>query len=186
MSDIKENQFEPVFQELMQIIHDQRELINEMAGYLERLNFGGGGGGSAVLINRTFDTNGTYNASDYGADGFRSVTVDVPQTGGDTIPIYRTGTVYKRFQTVIDPDTEVTYIVTPADGTDTYTSETIEHDVASGDLRLLGGDSRIVVFDHIPSQSELNALPENVVVVEYDPDDAPYAGIVLNENNNNG
>jgi len=34
-------------------------------------------GSSAVLITRTFSSNGTYNASTYSADGFSTVTVDV-------------------------------------------------------------------------------------------------------------
>lgn len=41
---------------------------------------GGGGGGSAVLTDKNIDTNGTYNATDDGADGYKKVVVDVPNT----------------------------------------------------------------------------------------------------------
>lgn len=37
----------------------------------------GGGGGSATLIEKNITVNGTYNASDDEADGYRSVSVDV-------------------------------------------------------------------------------------------------------------
>lgn len=42
---------------------------------------GGGGGGSATLITKTITVNGEYNASDDNADGYSTVTVDVPDTG---------------------------------------------------------------------------------------------------------
>lgn len=38
----------------------------------------GSGGGSATLIEKTITENDTYNASDDGADGYSSVTVEVP------------------------------------------------------------------------------------------------------------
>lgn len=38
---------------------------------------GGGGGGSATLIDKTITANDTYNASDDGADGYSKVVVDV-------------------------------------------------------------------------------------------------------------
>ena len=39
---------------------------------------GGGGGGEAVLIQKTITANGTFAAADDNADGFSSVTADVP------------------------------------------------------------------------------------------------------------
>ena len=39
---------------------------------------GGGGGGEAVLINKSVTANGTYNASSDSADGYKKVTVNVP------------------------------------------------------------------------------------------------------------
>ena len=38
------------------------------------------GGGTLVPI--TIDSNGTYTAQDYGADGFEPVVVNVPRVGG--------------------------------------------------------------------------------------------------------
>ena len=44
---------------------------------------GGGGGGSAVLITKTVTEPGTYSARSDNADGYSSVTVDIPD--GDSI-----------------------------------------------------------------------------------------------------
>ena len=41
---------------------------------------GGGGGGSATLITKSITANGTYNASSDSADGYSSVTVNVPNS----------------------------------------------------------------------------------------------------------
>lgn len=42
----------------------------------------GGGGGEAVLVNKNISANGTYNASDDAADGYKKVVVDVPNSYG--------------------------------------------------------------------------------------------------------
>lgn len=173
MSDVT-NQYEPVFQELMDIIHEQRELINEMAGYIEQLNIGGGGN----LIDKTFTENGTFRASSYGADGFRSVTIDVAEGGGGIEP-YETNQDYKLYDQIIDPETNTVYVVT-----EDYKSTDIKTDCENGKLKLVGFDSQIVTFDHPPTQEEVNSLPENCLVVEYNPDDTPYTGILTNNTNN--
>jgi hypothetical protein len=140
---------------------------------------GGGGGGSAVLIDKVVTENGVYNARNDGADGYRTFTVNVPSSSSE-IPVYETDTVYMKYQTVVDSDSDITYLVTPAEG-DSYRSVDIPTDIEAGNLKATS-DSRIVIFYHAPSQNELDALPENVLVVVYDPDDAPYAGIVLSNN----
>ena len=45
---------------------------------------GGGGGGEAVLVNKTVSANGTYNASADNADGYKQVTVSIPAVTGVT------------------------------------------------------------------------------------------------------
>lgn len=47
------------------------------------ITLGGGGGHSAVLGSTCFTENGTYDASDYGWDGFDFVEVDVPSDFAD-------------------------------------------------------------------------------------------------------
>lgn len=42
-----------------------------------------GGGGSATLINKTVEANGIYNASSDNADGYKKVTVQLPD--GDEV-----------------------------------------------------------------------------------------------------
>ena len=175
--DFKATEYEDVFNDLIDVVYAQRQLIHTMANLLEQLNLGGG---SAVLTEKTITENGTYLASDDGADGYSRVIVNVAGGGGSpsTITEYQPGMEYIKYQTVIDSETLTSYVVT-----ENYTSETIEIDVEHEKLQLLGSDSRLVVFDHPPTQSEINDLPENVVVVEYDPNDTPYAGLVLNDNN---
>lgn len=53
----------------------------------------GGGGGEAVLINKNVDANGTYNAADDDADGYKSVTVDVSGSGTDYLAQAMNGTL---------------------------------------------------------------------------------------------
>lgn len=52
--------------------------------------------GSVVLINKTIESNGTYNAASDNADGYKRVIVNVPQgstpTGTKTINISANGT----------------------------------------------------------------------------------------------
>lgn len=47
---------------------------------LIRSKLAGSGGGEAVLISKTITENGTYNASADSADGYKKVTVNVPNT----------------------------------------------------------------------------------------------------------
>ena len=175
-SEFKTTEFEPVFNDLLDVVYTQRQLIHTMANLLEQLNLSGGGGGSAVLIDRTITSNGTFNAADDNADGYRSVTVDVP-TGG--FQEYETDHDYVEYETVVDPVTKTAYMVIPQ----RYHSVDIQTDVRQGNLKLIGFDSQIVPFDHPPTAEEINALPENALVVEYDPDDTPYTGILSNNIN---
>ena len=50
----------------------------EMVDEIESIS----GGGSSTLIDKTITANGTYSASDDSADGYSSVTVNVPTGGG--------------------------------------------------------------------------------------------------------
>lgn len=168
------NQYDKCFQDLMDIIHEQRALIADLANYIERLKIGGGG--SARLADHTFTSNGTYRAIDFNVDGFRTVTVDTSGESG-VLPVYETGMEYMRYQTLVDGDSDITYIVTPIEG-DSYVSKDVATDVDEGNLKPTS-DCRIVIYDHAPTQQELNSLPENVLVVVYNPNDTPYSGIVL-------
>jgi hypothetical protein len=47
---------------------------------------------------------------------------------------------------------------------------------------LLGYDGQIVTFNHVPTSPEVDRLPENVVVVEYNEMDTPYTGILTSDN----
>ena len=55
-----------------------------LAGELGIVTQTGGGGGSAVLIEKTVNNNGVYNASADSADGYSKVTVAVPASAVDT------------------------------------------------------------------------------------------------------
>lgn len=53
-----------------------------LAGELGIVTQTGGGGGSAVLIDKTITANGTYNATADSADGYKKVIASVPNTYG--------------------------------------------------------------------------------------------------------
>lgn len=55
----------------------------DILSYILGKKAGGGGGEAPVLIDKTITENGTYNASDDGANGYKSVTADV--SGGETL-----------------------------------------------------------------------------------------------------
>jgi hypothetical protein len=90
--------------------------------------------------------------------------------GNATISDYESGKRYKRNTLVVDPATETVYRVLPSE----YTSITVEDDKLHGYLKLVGFESDIVTFDHNPSQAEIDALPDDSVVVIYSPTDPAY------------
>ena len=183
MSMLPDEPGKEMFDRLIELYTEQKITIAEIAEKLQLIPPGGGGGTPPVLIDKLITENGEYNAADDGADGFRTVNVEVPGGGGgatEPIPAYETNTEYTRYQTVVDSNTDITYLVTPVNGAETYISQNITTDVETGNLKPTS-DSRIVIYDHTPTQQELNALPENVLVVVYDPNDTPYSGIILNQ-----
>lgn len=90
--------------------------------------------------------------------------------GNATISDYESGKRYKRNTLVVDPVTETVYRVLPSE----YTSVTVDSDKQHGYLKLVGFESEIVTFDHNPTQAEIDALPDDSVVVVYSPTDVPY------------
>lgn len=90
--------------------------------------------------------------------------------GNATISDYESGKRYKRNTLVVDPATETVYRVLPSE----YTSNTVDDDKQHGYLKLVGFESEIVTFDHNPTQAEIEALPDDSVVVIYSPTDVPY------------
>lgn len=66
-----------------------------------------GGGSSATLITKTITENGTYNASDDSADGYSSVTVDVPTSSGMNVQGYH-GMDYSAAASYTDTDVTLT------------------------------------------------------------------------------
>lgn len=53
----------------------------------------GGSSGDARLIDKSISSNGTYNASSDGADGYQTVAVNVPNPSSGTIYITQNGTI---------------------------------------------------------------------------------------------
>lgn len=99
--------------------------------------------------------------------------LEIGQGGGSgnaSIADYEQGVTYKRNTLVVDPATETVYRVLPTQ----YISVTVEDDKTNGYLKLVGFESEIVTFDHNPSQAEIDALPDDAVVVIYSPTDVPY------------
>lgn len=103
---------------------------------------------------------------------------------GNGFEVYESGKTYKKYQALIDPNTDIPYLVVPYGGATEYISDTVENDCAAGNLRLLGYDGQIVTFNHPPQEPEINRLPENVVVVEYNDVDPNY-NILTSDNTTN-
>lgn len=91
-------------------------------------------------------------------------------SGNASIADYESGVKYKRNTLLVDTYTETVYRVIP----ESYVSVTVEDDKANGNLKLVGFESQIVTFDHNPSQSEINTLPDDSLVAVYSRSDTPY------------
>lgn len=124
---------DPIFEELVNVVKNQQEIIQSIADKISRLE-GFGGGGTA------------------------------------SIEDYESGKTYKRNVLVVDRNTETVYRVIP----DEYVSVDIDTDASAGSLKLVGFESQIVTFAHEPTQSEIDALPDDVLVAVYSPADTPY------------
>ena len=144
-----QNQMDEVFAVLVDIIHKQRVIMDELATQIKRIDSVGGGGGGGT---------------------------------GNGFEVYESGKEYKKYQALIDPNTDTPYLVVPYGGAETYISVTVEDDCAAGNLKLLGFDSQIVTFNHPPTEPEVDRLPEKAVVVEYNDMDTPYTGILTSDN----
>ena len=146
-----QNKMDEVFAVLVDIIHKQRVIMDELARQIKRIDSIGGGGGGGT---------------------------------GNGFEVYESGKTYKKYQALIDPNTDIPYLVVPYGGATEYISDTVENDCAAGNLRLLGFDGQIVTFNHPPQEPEINRLPENVVVVEYNDVDPNY-NILTSDNTTN-
>ena len=91
-------------------------------------------------------------------------------SGNASIADYESGVKYTRNTLLVDTNTETVYRVIPQ----SYVSITVEDDKTNGNLKLVGFESQIVTFDHNPSQSEINTLPDNSLVAVYSRSDTPY------------
>lgn len=91
-------------------------------------------------------------------------------SGNASIADYESGVKYTRNTLLVDTNTETVYRVIPQ----SYVSITVEDDKTNGNLKLVGFESQIVTFDHNPSQSEINTLPDDSLVAVYSRSDTPY------------
>ena len=91
--------------------------------------------------------------------------------GGGTASIedYESGKLYKRNMLIVDPNTETVYRALTE-----YTSVTVQTDIENGYLKLVGYESQVVTFSHDPTQTEIDNLPDDVLVAVYSPTDTPY------------
>lgn len=90
--------------------------------------------------------------------------------GSASIEDYASGKKYTRNMLVVDKNTETVYRVIP----DEYISTDVDTDTSNNYLKLVGFESQIVAFSHEPTQSEIDALPDDVLVTIYSPADTPY------------
>lgn len=90
--------------------------------------------------------------------------------GSASIEDYMPGKKYTRNMLVVDKNTETVYRVIP----DEYISTDVDTDASNNYLKLVGFESQIVSFSHEPTQKEIDALPDDVLVTIYSPADTPY------------
>lgn len=139
--------FEDCFNNLIELIEQQQQMIADLRAEIENIpGWGSGGGGTGT--------------------GFQ---------------IYESDHLYQRYQALIDPNTDTAYLVVPAHGGSEYMSVDVQTDCRNGNLKLLGFEGQVVTFSYPPSAEEVDALPENSVVVEYNPSDTPYTTILTND-----
>lgn len=97
--------------------------------------------------------------------------------GSASIEDYKANQEYERNVLVVDTNTETVYrVIKP------YTSVSIDNDREKGYLKLVGFESQMVTFNHLPTQQELDVLPEDVVVAIYSPTDDPYTPVLSSDN----
>jgi hypothetical protein len=89
--------------------------------------------------------------------------------GSAIVTDYQSDQLYKRNTLVVDTATETMYRVI-----NEYTSITVQEDCMNGNLKLVGFESQVITFDHNPTQSEINVLPEDSLVAIYSAADTPY------------
>lgn len=89
--------------------------------------------------------------------------------GSASIEDYMSNQDYIRNTLVVDTNTETVYRVLRD-----YTSITVEDDTTAGQLKLVGFESQVVTFSHNPTQTEIEALPDDSLVAVYSPTDTPY------------
>lgn len=101
--------------------------------------------------------------------------------GSASIEDYEPGKVYKRNTLLVDRNTETVYRVLAEPN---YTSVSIETDVRNTNLKLVGFESQIMEFDHNPSQSEIDGLPDESFVAVYSSMDKPYTPDIVTPTSN--
>jgi hypothetical protein len=90
-------------------------------------------------------------------------------SGNATITDYESNKAYVRNTLLVDVSTETVYrVINP------YTSKTVEEDCNDGNLKPVGFESQIITMNKAPTQSEINVLPEDVLVALYSSSDEPY------------
>lgn len=96
--------------------------------------------------------------------------LEVGAGGGDyaSIEDYAEGKKYKRNALVVYNET--VYRVLPTE----YTSVDFDTDYKAGQLKLVGFESGIVTYGQEPSQTQVDALPEDTLVAIYNSTDDPY------------
>ena len=93
--------------------------------------------------------------------------------GNATIADYVSGTTYQHNSLVHDTVTDDLYLVIAETS---YVAIDISTDVGNGNLKAVGGSgvSNLVLFDHDPTQQEIEGLDENTAVIVYSPSDDPF------------
>lgn len=93
--------------------------------------------------------------------------------GNASIADYAPNTVYEHNALVVDTNNNNLYLVVCVTS---YTSVDVDTDVRNGNLKMINTNvpGNIVLFDHDPTQDEIQNLDENVAVIVYNASDQPF------------
>jgi hypothetical protein len=156
-------------QNILSTLRDHKvsiEVLNEQVANLEAISIEGSLQDLNTLIQ---SIQNTINALDTRVTNLENRMNNL--SGFNVIEDYVSGKTYNRNDMVIDPDTEIVYRVL-----NQYTSANLSTDLSNGQLKIVGFDSpQIVTFDHNPTQSEIDVLPNDALVVVYSSNDAAYS-----------
>lgn len=96
--------------------------------------------------------------------------------GSASIEDYESNKTYQRNVLVVDTETETVYRVIRE-----YTSITVDTDKRNGNLKLVGYEGQVIPIDGLPTQQQIDVIPEDSLVALYSSTDDPFTPILSDD-----